>query len=178
MDSGSSGEAVDDAEPTSTTADDDDDSDGGSTDTVGVAPDETTGEMSTGGSDGWAGESTSTDAGEAEDSSGEPPILPDPQPQSGQYSHCSEGASDCGNGLACLMVTIGGTLDGYCSVDNCEDPGADCDPAPPGATATPACGTLSNGASYCLLDCAVGTCPDGMICHTSNWDGEILSACT
>lgn len=86
------------------------------------------------------------------------------QPASGMYSEC-DFVTDCIGQTTCVAVL--GADAGFCSIDNCSDPAAQC-VANPGATstATPACVIDIMGASVCALECTGGaTCPGGMECR-------------
>ncbi|MEM6996636.1 MAG: hypothetical protein AAF721_39395 [Myxococcota bacterium] len=160
-------------EPTATSMEPGSTSDSGGPWGVG----ESTGEPSTGAQSAGA-QSTGAepeDASTSEDDGGV--VVVEPQPADGMWAHCDIDAPDCANGLTCLTTTVNGVLDGYCSATPCSNPSLECDPAPAGATATPQCGTLEDGNPYCRLDCAVGSCPAGMLCTSNMWDGVTEATC-
>ncbi len=139
------------------------------------------------GDDGWD-ESTGGDPGDATTGAGPvpeedddppppPPPPPEPQPTTGMYEHCHADQLNCDQDLTCLSTAISGVPDGFCSAPACSNPAVDCEPAPAGVGATPACGTLSDGNSYCRLACTAGTCPQGMVCANSDWNGSTLASC-
>jgi len=134
----------DDAETEGDDDDEDDDDDDDDDDGTGSLPAET-------------GDDDDDDNGDSE------------QPANGMYSHCLTTAECVGlNTCIRILDEQGEALDGFCTQDNCQDPVADCDPAP-GGDVMPVCAEVPlNGmpATVCALSCTGGlTCPGGMICY-------------
>lgn len=131
----------------------------------------------TGGGTSTTGGSTTTGGGSASGGSGAGttgggqtgscPADPGERPLEGQYSCCSaEGMVVTGCALEpntlCVNVTQTGL--GFCTHAACNDPAVDCDPAFGSGSASVTC-VDAGGASFCALDCSVGTCPVGMACQ-------------
>ncbi|MEM6993955.1 MAG: hypothetical protein AAF721_25810 [Myxococcota bacterium] len=92
-----------------------------------------------------------------------------PQPDNGMYSDCLTTAECVGvNTCVTIFDNAGAPFDGFCTLDNCSDPLADCDPSPGGDVVASCVEITLNGepASACALNCAGGkTCPSGMTCY-------------
>lgn len=97
------------------------------------------------------------------------------QPGTGVYSDCTDGLSSCtADGFGVTNPDSGNC---YCTAPCVTD--LDCPSAP--CSAVPVCfpATVNGGDPYpyCALDCSAGDCPNGMLCHSGDFNGSTVSHC-
>lgn len=102
------------------------------------------------------------------------------RPPHAMYACCSVSGGDvsgCLQVLNAICITDRNSGVGFCTAPGCEDPEADCDPAPEGSgTAVPTC--IDDGTdTFCALDCQDGPCPLGMTCRAITVLGQPHEIC-